>query len=50
MFLLQCKPLVNKEILDFQNGINMRVGQKVMSPVKFNYFNLHIFSRNFKGV
>ena len=27
-----------------------RVSQKVMSPVNFNRFNLHIFSRNFKGV
>ena len=29
---------------------NTRVSQKVMSPVNFNRFNLHIFSRNFKGV
>ena len=30
--------------------IYTRVSQKVMSPVNFNRFNLHIFSRNFKGV
>ena len=30
--------------------VNTRVSQKVMSPVNFNRFNLHIFSRNFKGV
>ena len=27
-----------------------RISQKVMSPVNFNRFNLHIFSRNLKGV
>ena len=32
------------------NNNNTRVSQKVMSPVNFNRFNLHIFSRNFKGV
>ena len=35
-----------------QDGLieSTRVSQKVMSPVNFNRFNLHIFSRNFKGV
>ena len=30
--------------------LDTRVSQKVMSPGNFNRFNLHIFSRNFKGV
>ena len=43
---------LNQEVLltsDDQND-DTRVSQKVMSPVNFNRFNLHIFSRNFKGV
>ena len=35
---------------DSHDSPSTRVSQKVMSPVNFNRFNLHIFSRNFKGV
>ena len=52
--LSQPKELKFNEILLKQSFLTLpqgtRVSQKVMSPVNFNRFNLHIFSRNFKGV